>query len=314
MKFTVQFLSTMKRVFSWLMIFITIISNTNAQDFSGIDPEHLPSRNFAFSTPVINSIELPSKVKLEYAEQGNPDGIPVILLHGFTDSWHSYEMIMPYLPPTLHVYSISQRGHGNSSKPRKGYQPEDFANDIADFIQQMGIHNPILIGHSMGSTIVQSFVSKYPLRTRGIILAGALANYDKPELINFKKTIDQLTDPVDSMFAAEFQKSTAYRPIPFSMMKLFIEESGKLPAYVWKGVAAGWGNSAYTNQLINYKNPALLIWGNKDIFIPQKDQEILQKSLQKSSLKIYEGTGHAIHWEEPERFAKDVVEFVERLK
>ena len=304
----------MKRVFCWIMILIITIPPLRSQEYAGINPEHLPARSFDFLTPVINSVELSSNVMLEYAEQGNPNGTAVILLHGFTDSWHSFELIMPYLPASLHVYSISQRGHGNSSKPKTGYQPEDFAKDIAEFMEKMDIKNPILIGHSMGSTIVQSFVSKYPLLTSGIILAGVFADYDKPELIDFKKTIDQLNDPIDSVFVAEFQKSTATRPIPPSMMKLFIEESGKLPAYVWKGVAAGWSTSGYTSQLNNYKNPSLIIWGDKDIFTPKNDQEKLQQSLQNSSLKIYEGTGHATHWEEPERFAKDVVEFIGKLK
>jgi len=305
----------MKRVFCWMLIFFTIIISTpQAQDFEGINPEHLPSGKFDFSTPVINSITLPSNVRLEYAEQGNPNGIPVIMLHGFSDSWHSFDMIMPYLPASLHVYSISQRGHGNSSKPLHGYKPEDFAKDIADLMKVMDIKNPLLIGHSMGSTIVQCFASRYTFPTRGIILIGAFADYERPDIIEFKKIIDQLTDPVDSMFAAEFQKSTAYRPIPHSMMKLFIEESGELPAYVWKGVAAGWSTSVYTSQLKNYKKPALLIWGDKDNFISIKDQEKLQQPLPKSTLNVYRGTGHPTHWEEPERMAKDVVDFAGSLK
>ena len=305
----------MKSIFSWVAIlFFVAVIPARAQDFAGINPEHFPSGRFDFSNPVINTIQLSTNVRLEYAEQGNPDGIPVILLHGFSDSWHSFDMITPYLPASIHVYSITQRGHGNSSKPLQGYQPEDFAKDIADFIQQMGIKNPVLLGHSMGSTIVKSFACKYPWLTRGIILVGALANYDKPDLIGFKKIIDQLTDPVDSLFSAEFQNSTIHRPIPPEMLKLFIEESEKLPAYVWKGVAAGWSNSVYSSQLKNYKKPSLLIWGDKDSFASKKDQEMLQQSLEKSTLKVYEGTGHAVHWEEPNRFARNVVEFVISLK
>jgi hypothetical protein len=113
----------MKRAFSWVVIaFIFIVTSTRAQEFAGINPEHLPSGRFNFSKPVINTIGLSTNVRLEYAELGNPDGIPVILLHGYTDSWHSFEMILPYLPASLHVYAISQRGHGNSSKPQQGYQ------------------------------------------------------------------------------------------------------------------------------------------------------------------------------------------------
>src|SRR5262245_19741586 len=80
-----------------------------------------------------SSVLLSNGIHLKYSEQGDPKGVPVILLHGLSDSWHSFAMTMPYFPSSIHAYAISQRGHGNSSKPRVGYDPTDFADDIADF-------------------------------------------------------------------------------------------------------------------------------------------------------------------------------------
>jgi pimeloyl-ACP methyl ester carboxylesterase len=56
-------------------------------------------------------------LRLEYVEQGDRNGLPVVLLHGYTDSWHSYERVPPYLPRNLRVFAISQRGHGDSDRP-----------------------------------------------------------------------------------------------------------------------------------------------------------------------------------------------------
>ena len=39
--------------------------------------------------------ELPGRVALEYVEQGDASGVPVILLHGYSDSWHSFELVLP---------------------------------------------------------------------------------------------------------------------------------------------------------------------------------------------------------------------------
>lgn len=44
------------------------------------------------------TILLPSGVRLEYAEQGRPTGLPLILLHGYSDSWHSFDPMLHYLP------------------------------------------------------------------------------------------------------------------------------------------------------------------------------------------------------------------------
>jgi non-heme chloroperoxidase len=266
------------------------------------------------SSPVVKTIDISPSVTLEYVEQGCEDGIPVILLHGFTDSWHSYEMILPLLPEKLHVYALTLRGHGNSSKPKEGYQPEDFSKDIAVFIKQLAINKPVIVGHSMGSTIAQHFAVNYANLTRGIVLAASFADYNSTAVSDFKFMIDQLTDPIDPAFAEGFQRGTAVRPVPEPMMKTFIEETSRVPAYVWKSVAAGWASSNFAKPLQSYKKPALIIWGNKDGFCRREDQELLLSSIKRSSLKIYEGTGHAVHWEEPTRFANDLLQFILRIR
>src|SRR5262245_38899374 len=62
------------------------------------------------------SIALPTGVTLNYVEHGSAYGTPIIFLHGFPDSWHSFEHVLDRFPNTLHVIAISQRGHGNSTK------------------------------------------------------------------------------------------------------------------------------------------------------------------------------------------------------
>jgi len=55
-------------------------------------------------------VKLKTGVRLRYAEQGNPNGEPIILLHGYTDSWFSYSQILPLLDAKYHVFALDQRG------------------------------------------------------------------------------------------------------------------------------------------------------------------------------------------------------------
>ncbi|MBC7936995.1 MAG: alpha/beta hydrolase [Rhizobacter sp.] len=305
----------MKSKFTLAISFlIAVTSICLAQKPNGLNPCRASFSGDAPMIPVLKTIDITSEITLEYVEQGCFDGTPVILLHGFTDSWHSYEMVLPHLPANLHVYAISLRGHGNSSRPLAGYHPEDFSKDLAIFIRRLNIIKPILVGHSMGSTIVQSFAGNYPGLTRGIVLAGSFADYNTTAVSDFKIMIDQLTDPVDHAFAEGFQRGTAVRQVDETMMKTFIEETWKVPAYVWKAVAAGWTSSTCYSRLKNFDSPALIIWGDKDGFCSRADQDLLRSSLKKSTLKIYEGTGHALHWEEPQRFAEDLVTFINDIR
>jgi len=66
----------------------------------------------------------------------------------------------------------------------------------------------------------------------------------------------------------------------------------------------------FTRDLSRINAPVLIMWGDKDAFCLRKDQEIFVKNLKNEKLLVYEGTGHALHWEEPEKFVADLVNFV----
>lgn len=266
------------------------------------------------ATPAVQSIKLSTGINLQYVEQGHPSGTPVILLHGFTDSWHSYELVLPHLPASLHVFALSQRGHGNAEKPLTGYDPKDFAADVAAFLEMKKIKAAVIVGHSMGSVIAQRFAIDHPSQTLGIVLIGAFADFNNNEAVQgFGQVLDTLNDPIDEKFAAEFQQSTLGNPIPPAFLQTMIQESLKVPARVWKSVAAALFKVNYVPLLQGYTRPALIVWGDKDLFSPRQDQDLLANTLRSSQLLVYAGIGHAVHWEAPAKFAADLVAFARQV-
>jgi pimeloyl-ACP methyl ester carboxylesterase len=59
--------------------------------------------------------------------------------------------------------------------------------------------------------------------------------------------------------------------------------------------------------------PTLILWGDRDGLCSRGDQEALLAAIAGSRLVVYEGAGHGLHWEEPERFAADLVAFCKVL-
>ena len=82
----------------------------------------------------VKSADVGKGVRLEYVEQGDPAGVPVVMLHGVTDSWRSFERVLPHLPPSVRAIAVTQRGHGDSSKPDTGYRTRDFAAGNAELL------------------------------------------------------------------------------------------------------------------------------------------------------------------------------------
>lgn len=167
-----------------------------------------------YAAPVLKAVSLATGVTLPYAVQGDPAGIPVILLHGGTDSWHSYELLLPHLPPPIRAYALTQRGHGDADRPVSGYAPGDFAADLVAFMDALEIPSAVLVGHSLSTGIAARVAMDHPERVRGLVLIGAFRNWrHAPDFIAWiHEAIEPLTDPVDPAFAHEFQESTLAMP------------------------------------------------------------------------------------------------------
>lgn len=265
-------------------------------------------------TFVLRSVQLSNGIRLQYAEQGASSGIPVILLHGFTDSWRSFEQVLPLLPESIHAYALSQRGHGTSDHSANEYRPEDFAGDVAGFMKHFNIKSAVIVGHSMGATVAQRFALDHPEMTKALVLAGAFASYNNNASVDeLKQFISKMDDPIDFGFAYEFQKSTLFNPIAMEYVESYAKESMKVPARIWKAIANQLMNVNYIKELSEVKSPALIIWGDRDNFCSGADQHTLHTALKGSILTVYKDVGHAIHWEDPQRFTKDLIDFIIRI-
>jgi pimeloyl-ACP methyl ester carboxylesterase len=255
--------------------------------------------------------KLPGGVQLEFVEQGDPKGTVVLFLHGFTDSWYSFETTLKHMPANIHAIAISQRGHGNSTKPEGAYDPKEFAADIAAFIKLKKLKPAFIVGHSLGGIIAQQFALDYPQLVRGLILVSTDASFkDNPGMPEFQQQIMGLTDPISREFADAFQQSTIVQPIDTAYYQVLVKESMKVPQHVWKGVINELMKVDLTPALGGINHSTLIFWGDKDSFCRKIDQDILIKEIKNSRLITYKENGHALHWEQPQRFATDLTAFI----
>jgi pimeloyl-ACP methyl ester carboxylesterase len=240
---------------------------------------------------------------------------PVILLHGVTDSWRSFEPVLSHLPPSIRALALTQRGHGDAERPPAGYRTRDFAEDVAAFADALGLGPAVVVGHSMGATNAQRLAIDHPGRILGLVLAASFAAYRGNAVVEqfWASGVSRLQDPVDPGFVREFQEGTLARPVPPAFLDMVVRESLKLPARVWRAAFEGFLEDDTAGELARIAAPTLIAWGARDAFCSRRDQEALLAAIAGSRLVVYEGAGHALHWEEPERFARDVVDFAREL-
>lgn len=259
----------------------------------------------------LREVTLPGGVRLQYAETGRADGEPIIMLHGYTDSWFSYSRVLPLLAPKYRGISITQRGHGDSDRPAT-YTPDDFAADVDAFMDALGIERATIVGHSMGSFVAQTVAIRYPHRVRKLVLIGSATVAGNEGVLGLRDFVQTLTDPVPYDFAYDFQASTVHHPVPDAFLRTAVDESLKLPAQVWKDVLDGLIATDNADRLDEIQAPTLVLWGDHDGIFPREEQDALVAAIPNATLSVYPETGHALHWERPREFTRELEKFVKR--
>ncbi|MER6137606.1 alpha/beta hydrolase [Streptomyces sp. NPDC001815] len=262
------------------------------------------------STIAVKAAQLKGGLVLPYAEAGYPEGAPVVFVHGLADSWWTFEPLLRQLPGTLHGYAPTQRGHGDAERPEEGYGPQDFAGDLVEFLDAVGIRRAVLVGASSGGVAARLVAGSHPDRVAGLVLAGVPATLaDKPGATALGESIQNLADPVPRAFVEELLDGLTARPLARGLLATLAEENLKVPARVWRETMRGLLETDLAATLRGILVPTLVLWGDADSLLPRADQQLILDTIPGATLVVYEGAGHVLYWEEPERLVQDVTAF-----
>ena len=261
---------------------------------------------------ITRRVQLATGVTVPYLEQGDPQAAAVLLLHAWVESSACFDRLLQAMPPTVRVFAMDQRGHGDADKPANGYALVNFADDIEAFMDAVGLQSAVLLGSSSGGYVAQQVAVQVPDRVDGLVLVGAPRSLQgRPA---FADEVDRLTDPVDPSWVEEsLTWFPRYHDVPDWNLKDRIRDGLRVPAHVWMASLAGLMTAAPPSESATITAPTLIIWGERDELLPLQDGYLLAAAIPSSRLIVYEDTGHVVLWEQPERVATDLADFVAGL-
>jgi non-heme chloroperoxidase len=260
--------------------------------------------------------QLSTGLQVHYAEQGDPTGEAILFLHAYVDSWYSYSRVLPLLSTEYHAFAPDQRGHGNSEKPDCCYTADDYAADVAAFIDAVRVENATLVGDSSGGLIAQRVALDQPHRVSRLVLIGSPTTLLNNETVGeLGKEILALEDPIAPEFVREFVSSTIQNAVPEEFLAGAVSESLKVPARVWReyyeGVVLTVDDTARLGEI---DAPTLILWGEQDAILPRDEQEWRAAEIPNATLRTYPETGHLTHWLRPEWVARDLETFMKNTR
>jgi pimeloyl-ACP methyl ester carboxylesterase len=246
-------------------------------------------------------------------------GLPVLFIHGFPLNrriWnpqlkdlHSARLLAPDL-----------RGHGESQNMPAEFSMDQYADDLAAFLDAVGVTSPVLLcGLSMGGYIAFAFYRKYRSRVKGLILTATRAGADTPEgKANRDKAsalaqVEGVQAIVNSMLPKMLAPQTySTKPELVQLVENIMMET-TLEGVI-SDLAGLKERTDSTTTLGQIYCPTLIIHGEQDQIIPIEEAEAMHLAIRGSQLELIPNAGHLLNMEQPGLFNQAVDQFLKNLQ
>jgi non-heme chloroperoxidase len=133
-------------------------------------------------------------VQLEVLDFGGT-GRPIVLLAGLGNTAHVFDGFAPKLTGLGHVYGITRRGYGASTRTESGYEVARLGDDVLAVIDRLALSRPVLIGHSLGGQELSYLASTHWDRIAAVIYLEAAYRYAYDVPGEFEKDFPNLPAP-----------------------------------------------------------------------------------------------------------------------
>ncbi len=282
-------------------------------------------------------VEANDGVRLYYEDTGS--GKPVILIHGGGLSLGWWRKQVPALSQRFRVIAADTRGNGRSDKTPWGHRTARYAMDVRQIIETLDLDEVTLVGWSIGARTVLSYIELFRgQRLKGVVLVDEVPSIeihgppDPPEPDAESETEIRLESESESEHETETGLDSESDPpseneterkrqqlrsmfvsldVPDAELDVLLEESREnTPA---QGVTLGPDYQAqdWRPMLPSIDLPVLIATGGKSGAFP--GCRYMHEHIPGARMEVFEDSGHALFYEEPDRFNAVVAQFIDEL-
>ena len=244
-------------------------------------------------------------------------GEPIVLIMGYSSTMDMWDpLFLDNLSSKYKVIIFDNRGMGNTTAPPGNFSIAQFANDTAGLLTALGIEKAHILGWSMGSFVAQELAIRDPEMVNKLILyaadcGGKEAVMPSPQILNdLANTSGSSEERGMRLFNLLFPKDWLSKQPAFYKWFPTPKETS-LPDNIERQAQAVSTWSGACDRLGSIKSPVLVVTGTEDVITPPENAFVLAQRIKVSWLVQFEGAGHGLMYQYPDRLAKIVEDFIE---
>ncbi|WP_425409746.1 alpha/beta fold hydrolase [Hyphococcus sp.] len=270
--------------------------------------------------------EGPGGLRVHYRDEGNRNGVPIVLLHGNSASLHTWAPLVERLGGEYRLITLTLPGHGlTGPNGAHDYSADGMLAALNLVAAETGLQRFVLGGNSMGGWLSWRYALDHPDRVEALLLLDAAGmplreGEEEPPLnLGFRL----LAHPAGRFLMQRFTPRAAVEESmrqSVSVQSIVTEEAvdryWELLRYPGNRKAAGQRfltvrEPQYAERIGEIAAPTLILWGAQDRLIYASAAQTFEERMQNTRVIVYEGVGHLPMEEAPDRTAADIDAFLD---
>lgn len=239
----------------------------------------------------------------------------LVILHGLFGSLDNWQSLAKQFSEHFTVYILDQRNHGKSPHFDE-HTYTAMAGDLKAFLDQEGIEEAYLLGHSMGGKTVMQFSIQEPQYIKKMVVADIAPKYYAPhhhKEIEALQSVDFNIQTDRKLVQAKLEETlTNPGVVQFFLKSLTWVEKGQLgwkfnlPVLVEQNENIGEALEGFAY----FTNPTLFVRGENSNYITEDDIDTIEEIFPMAQYRTIDNAGHWLHAENPEQFFDEVLNFL----
>ena len=269
-------------------------------------------------------LETTDGAKIYYEDHG--EGQPIVLVHGWLCSSRFWQKNVAELAHEFRVVTVDLPGHGSSSKMLTGHTIRQYARDVREVIEQLGLQETVLVGWSLGGPVVLSYYEQYSsdarLKALGLVDTAPFpfssADWNSHVLRNYN--YDALNATLGACTADLRKYAIAFTTRMFKQkpaeadMDWVVTEMMKTPPWIAEAVYSDFVMSDFAKTLPALKVPVIVFAADSGVFCKGVAMgKAIAEQVPQGTFIPFDDAGHILFYEQPQKFNSALRDFIKGL-